>query len=157
MLFLASLGETGLPHDIFLNCHLGFSRSLMLTNIWCRFWSIFFQNFHLTLKSCLLTSNRRGRPLGYPRVIGGSVLFIQHGQKIFKPAWKSLTWTRKIWKAKLSWWRKMSEIGLPFVMARSKVKELVYKYTANVLVVCKLICTWFLALCSETGYFFNWK
>ena len=44
------------------------------------------------------------------------------GLKIFKPFWISLTWTGKIWEAKLSWWRKMSEIGLPFVMARSKSK-----------------------------------
>jgi hypothetical protein len=29
----------------------------------------------------------------------------------------------------------MSEIGLPFVMARSKAKDLAYKYTANVLVI----------------------
>ena len=29
----------------------------------------------------------------------------------------------------------MSEIGLPFVMARSKAKDLVYVYTANVLII----------------------
>ena len=74
------------------------------------------------------------------------------GLKILKPVWISLTWTGKIWKAKLSWWwRKMSEIGLPFVMARSKAKDLVYVYTAiRKFSNNKLIWTWFLATLSIT-------
>ena len=51
MLFLASMGETGLSHDIFLNSHLGLSSCWGRIMIYVEFLRLWPQNFAIVPES----------------------------------------------------------------------------------------------------------